>query len=160
MAILRIASKFLAVGALSTAIEVAVFNLITYGIGVDPVAAKFGASAIALTSAYLGNQRWTFRERGHSRSTWVIARFLATNAMCTVFGAVVVWLAVYGIHLQGALLVNAANLAAVALTALVRFGAYHWWVFRSPLLHMRINGDDRPVPAEGTPVGPLNQFST
>ena len=50
-------------GAISTAIEVAVFNLLYLVLGWDVVAAKIVASLVALVNAYIGNRQWTFRGR-------------------------------------------------------------------------------------------------
>ncbi len=58
-----VGSRFLVVGALSTIIEIAVFNLLVYALGVDVVWGKIIASLVALINAYFGNREWTFRNR-------------------------------------------------------------------------------------------------
>ena len=56
-------ARFLTVGAISTLIEIGVFNLLYLAFGWDIVAAKVVASLVALVNAYFGNREWTFRHR-------------------------------------------------------------------------------------------------
>ena len=56
-------ARFLTVGAISTLIEIGVFNLLYLAFGWDVVAAKVVASLVALVNAYFGNREWTFRHR-------------------------------------------------------------------------------------------------
>jgi putative flippase GtrA len=128
-------ARFLTVGAISTIIEIAVFNLLYLGFGWDVVAAKIVASLVALINAYFGNREWTFRSRGqHGRTTEVLL-FLAVNAVCTVLGAVIVWA---GVLVASAMLgreagpfaVNFVNLVSIGIVVVVRFLLYHYVVFR------------------------------
>ncbi|MFS0911778.1 GtrA family protein [Microbacterium sp. 179-I 3D2 NHS] len=132
----RVGSRFLIVGGLSTLIEIAVFNLLVYGLGWNVVVAKLVASAVALVNAYFGNREWTFRHRDR-RSRWSeLVLFLAANVACTALGAALVWAGVEAVHLllgrpPGAIAVNIVNLVSIATVVVVRFALYHWVVFRT-----------------------------
>jgi len=128
-------ARFLTVGAISTIIEIAVFNLLFLALGWDVVAAKVVASLVALVNAYFGNREWTFRSRGKHGRTTEVALFLVTNAACTVLGAALVWVGVAVAEVllgraPGAIAVNVVNLASIAIVVLVRFVLYHFVVFR------------------------------
>ena len=110
-----VGSRFLVVGALSTLIEVGVFNLLVYAWGWDVVAAKIAASLVALINAYIGNREWTFRHRDRRGRVAEVGLFLATNAVCTALGAVAV---------------TAVNLVSIVIVVLLRFVLYHSIVFR------------------------------
>ncbi|MEI5583400.1 MULTISPECIES: GtrA family protein [unclassified Agromyces] len=133
-------ARFLTVGAVSTLIEIAVFNLLFLVLGVDVVASKIVASLVALVNAYLGNREWTFRHRGGHRRSVEIGLFMAVNAVCTALGALIVWLGVIGVSAvlgreAGPIAVNVVNLASIVVIVLLRFVLYHYVVFRGVRTH-------------------------
>jgi putative flippase GtrA len=123
-------TRFLTVGAISTLIEIAVFNLMHYGFGTDVVTAKIVASLVALVNAYFGNREWTFRHRGQHGRVLELVLFLVVNAICTLLGAGIVALGVGWLGSPGPLLVNIVNLGSIVIVVLVRFLFYHYVVFR------------------------------
>lgn len=133
--IAALGARFLTVGAISTLIEVATFNLLYFVFGWDLVAAKVTASLVALVNAYFGNRQWTFRGRDRRRRWVEITLFVAVNAVCTVLGAVIVWLGVDAVsavlgHPAGPFAVNVVNLVSIVIVVVARFAFYHWVVFR------------------------------
>lgn len=130
-----VGSRFLVVGALSTLIEVGVFNLLVFVWGWDVVAAKIVASLVALVNAYIGNREWTFRHRDRRGRTAEVMLFLVTNLVCTAIGAALVWLGVQLVPAllgrdPGAFALNIVNLTSIAIVVLLRFVLYHGVVFR------------------------------
>lgn len=127
--------RFLTVGAVSTLIEIAVFNLLYLALGVDVVTSKIVASLVALVNAYLGNREWTFRDRGGHSRAMEITLFVVVNAACTALGALLVW---GGVALAseflgrdaGPVAVNVVNLASIVVVVVARFLLYHYVVFR------------------------------
>lgn len=138
-------ARFLTVGAISTAIEVAVFNLLYLVLGWDVVAAKIVASLVALVNAYIGNRQWTFRGRDRRRPWVEMVLFVVVNAICTALGALIVWGGVLAVsaavgHDAGPFAVNVVNLVSIVVVVVARFAFYHYVVFRPPARH--------PEPAE------------
>lgn len=131
-----VGSRFLTVGAISTVIEIAVLNLLLYGLGWDVVVSKIVASLVALVNAYFGNRQWTFRHRARRRRWVELTLFLIVNALCTGLGAVLVWVgveaavAITGSE-PGAVVVNVVNIVSIVIVVLVRFVLYHAIVFRA-----------------------------
>lgn len=133
--LVSVGSRFLVVGAVSTLIEIGVFNLLVYAFGWDLVPAKIVASLVALVNAYIGNREWTFRHRDRRGRVSELVLFLLTNAACTGLGAALVWLGVEAAQLlldraPGPFAVNVVNLVSIATVVLVRFVLYHAVVFR------------------------------
>lgn len=131
-----VGSRFLVVGGVSTLIEIGVFNLLVYGMGVDVVWAKIIASVVALVNAYFGNREWTFRHRDRRRRVDELVLFVLTNVVCTSLGAFLLWAGVLGASAvlgrpAGPVAVNVVNLASIAIVVLVRFALYHGLVFRT-----------------------------
>ena len=130
-----VGSRFLVVGALSTLIEIGVFNLLVYVMGVDVVWSKIIASLVALVNAYIGNREWTFKHRDRRGRVNELVLFVITNAACTGLGALLLWLGVLGASAilgreAGPFAVNFVNLVSIAVVVLVRFALYHRVVFR------------------------------
>jgi len=130
-----VGSRFLVVGALSTVIEIAVFNLLVFVWGWDPVLSKIVASLVALVNAYIGNREWTFRHRDRRGRVSELVLFLGVNLACTLLGAALVWLGVEALtaivgHATGALELNVVNLISIVIVVLIRFVLYHKVVFR------------------------------
>lgn len=143
-------ARFLTVGAISTTIEIAAFNLLVFAIGVDAVSAKVLASLIALVNAYFGNRQWTYRDRARRRRWVELLLFVLVNAVTTALGALLVWigaesvLAVRGTE-AGPVLLNGINLISIVLIVLVRFLFYERLVFR---VKRRGHSADTPLPAQ------------
>lgn len=134
-ALARTASTFLTVGAVSTLIEVVVFNVALTALGASAVVAKVVASLVALINAYLGNRHWTFRDRGTEARGRQLTRFLVANGVCTGLGAVIVWAAAAVLTSQagqgpGVVVLNVVNFGSIVLIIVLRFMIYHAWVFR------------------------------
>jgi len=127
-----LSARFLVVGAVSTAIEIAAFNLLLLA-GVGPVAAKILASLIALVNAYVGNRQWAFRSRSRSGAGRQIMRFLLVNAVCTAIGAGAVWLGARGLEAlsgdAGPVGLNIVNIVSIVAVTVIRFVLYHRVVF-------------------------------
>lgn len=129
-------SRFLVVGAISTVVEIAAFNLFVFMLGWDPVVSKVVASLVALINAYIGNREWAFRHRDRRGRFSEILLFLVTNGVCTLLGAGLVWLGVEALelivgHATGALALNVVNLISIVIVVVFRFVLYHKVVFRS-----------------------------
>ena len=130
-----VGSRFLVVGALSTLIEIGVFNLLVYVMGVDVIWGKIIASLVALVNAYIGNREWTFKHRDRRGRVNELVLFVITNAVCTGLGALLLWLGVLAASAilgrdAGPFAVNFVNLVSIAIVVLVRFALYHRIVFR------------------------------
>ncbi len=123
-------TRFLTVGAISTLIEIAVFNLLHYALGADVVTSKIVASLVALVNAYFGNREWTFRHRGHHGRALELFLFIVVNAICTALGAGIVAVGVSMFDSPGPLIVNLVNLVSIVIVVVVRFLFYHYLVFR------------------------------
>ncbi|WP_136585962.1 GtrA family protein [Microbacterium hydrothermale] len=145
-----LSARFLVVGAISTIIEIATFNLLLLA-GVGPVAAKVIASLVALINAYFGNREWAFRSRARTRVGRQMARFLLVNAACTAIGAGAVWLGVLALQQvfgqTGAVGLNAVNLVSIMAVTVVRFLLYHYVVFPARPAMREVEGaSDRLLP--------------
>ncbi|MFU0804952.1 MAG: GtrA family protein [Pseudoclavibacter caeni] len=131
--LLATSGRFLAVGALSSVIEIGSFNALLW-LGWGAVWAKVGATAIATVNAYFGNRQWAFGSRAHRGRTAELMLFLVANAACLGLGVALVWagdalVAQATGQPAGPLVINLVNILSIGLTTLARFVLYHWVVF-------------------------------
>lgn len=127
---LGLSSRFLTVGAISTAIEIVAFNFLFYVCDLNGVWAKVLASLIALLNAYFGNRKWAFKGRGQHGLATEVTLFLTVNGFCTALGAVIIWGGLLAFPNAGPVLVNFVNLCSIGIVVVVRFMLYHFVVFR------------------------------
>lgn len=124
------ASKFSVVGVANIFLDAGTFNLFHFYVGLGPLMAKVLASAVAITSSYLGNRHWSFRHRLHRG---VMREYLAFAALSVVgsfiaLGALAV--ARYWLGIRGLIGLNlAAYVVGTGLAFVFRFWAYRRWVF-------------------------------
>ncbi|WP_166980734.1 GtrA family protein [Paramicrobacterium fandaimingii] len=128
--LIGLSSRFLTIGALSTVIEIAAFNILLYGLHVDGVWSKIFASLIALVNAYFGNREWTFKHRGKHGRVLEVVLFLIVNGICTLMGAGIVGVGLWTFPDAGPLVVNIINLFSIGIVVIARFLLYHFIVFR------------------------------
>lgn len=138
-ALIALGTRFLIVGALSTLIEVGVFNLLYLVFGTDVVVAKVIASLVALVNAYFGNREWTFRNRGQHGRRLEITLFVVVNGVCTGLGAALLAVGIWLANDPGPIWVNILNLASIGVIVAVRFLFYHYVVFRGTRLAPELN---------------------
>lgn len=128
--LIGLSSRFLTVGAISTIIEIASFNVLIYALHVDGVWAKVIASLIALINAYFGNREWTFKKRGSHTRLIELVLFLIVNGACTMLGAGIIAVGLWTTPGAGPFLVNGINVISIGIVVIARFLAYHYIVFR------------------------------
>lgn len=117
------------VGATAFFVDVGLFQLGYVVAGLDPVAAKLASTLIATAVAYGGHRYWSFAHRARTGLRRSALLFAAVNATTLLIGLGVVWLVHYPLGQESALVLQAANLAAIAIGTAVRFLAYRRWVF-------------------------------
>ncbi|SFO94531.1 Putative flippase GtrA (transmembrane translocase of bactoprenol-linked glucose) [Geodermatophilus dictyosporus] len=140
--LLKEIGAFGVVGAASFVLDVGVFQLL-YTRGVEAVAAKLVSSLLATTAAYAGHRFWSFAHRERSGYGREYAVFATVNGATLLLSLSVVALVRHPLGQQDALVLQAANVAAIALGTVVRWFAYRRWVFRA--------GSRETVPVAGTP---------
>lgn len=125
----REAAKFGAVGAVNTALDFAVLNLLVFGLGLPPLRSKVGSTVVAATSSYLMNRHWTFRHRVRQDVHREYTLFFLLNAVGLAIALLVLGVVRYGFGLEGPLALNAANVVGLGLGTVFRFWSYRRFVW-------------------------------
>lgn len=127
--LLKEISAFGVVGLINLFIDVGLFNLLHFGLGIGPLTSKFAATAVSVTSAYVMHRHWSFSHRARTGVRREYPLFFLINAVALLMGLAVLAVARYGLGLDGVLSLNLANLVGTAIGTTFRFLAYKRWVF-------------------------------
>jgi putative flippase GtrA len=133
-------TKFGIVGAINTALDFGVANVLHVGLGTNQYLAKTISVTIAATSSYFMNRYWTFRHRARTGIGREYALFFVLNGVGLVIALACIWLVMGPLGRSGVLWFNVAQVLGLALGMLFRFTTYKRWVFLAP-----------PEPAEEPP---------
>ncbi len=128
--LLRELSAFGTVGAACFVLDVGLFQLL-YTSGSGAVTAKLVATTAATTAAYAGHRFWSFAHRERSGYRREYGVFVLVNGVALLVGLALVALVRHPLGQEGALVLQAANVASIALGTVIRWFAYRRWVFRA-----------------------------
>ncbi len=127
------ALRFLLVGGVATVVDVGLFNLIHYGVGVGPISSKVASTVVSGALAFLGNRQFSFGEqhaRTMGRQAWA---FAAVSAVALGLGLVPLAVARYGLGMTGPVAINvSANVIGLGVATAFRFYGCRRWVFATP----------------------------
>jgi putative flippase GtrA len=111
------------------------------------------ATVLATVVTFVGNRYWAFRHRERTGMGRETVLFFMFNAIGLLIQLSCVAIVQDGVHLNGKVWYNVANLAGIGLGTLFRFWSYRKWVWRTqePTSGVPASGH-RPVsPAPGFP---------
>lgn len=112
------------VGGICLVTDIVLFNVLAFGLGVNPVLAKAVTMLVTGTMAFIGHRKVTFRHRKGAGLGREVVLFTAVTAASLVCGLAPIWLVRSGLDHTGPLWLNAANLVGIALGSVVRYLAY------------------------------------
>jgi putative flippase GtrA len=110
-------------------LDVALFQLLYTAVGTTPVLAKLISTLVSMTVAYLGHRYWSFAHRARTGVRREYPLFAVVNGITLLLGLAVVWFVHGPLGQDNPLVLQAANIASIALGTLVRYVCYRKWVF-------------------------------
>jgi putative flippase GtrA len=126
-------SAFGVVGGLSFLVDLAVFQFLITETDLSPVIAKLLAALVSTTTAFVGHRFWSFSHRSHARLHRDYVRFVVVNGGTLLISLAIVAFVRYPLGQEGALALQAANIASIAIGTAIRFLVYRAWVFPAQL---------------------------
>jgi putative flippase GtrA len=125
-------SAFGVVGGACFVLDIGLFQLCYAHLGIGAVTSKLLSTLVSLTVAFVAHRYWSFSHRAHSgvRRQYVV--FSLINGATLLLSLAVVAVVRYPLGQDGALVLQAANVASIALGTVIRFLGYRRWVFRAP----------------------------
>jgi putative flippase GtrA len=127
--LLKEISAFGVVGAVCFAIDVVLFQLLYAHVGLGAVTAKFVATCVSMTVAYFAHRYWSFSHRARTGLRREYLLFTAVNGATLLLNLGTVALVRYPLGQESPLVLQAANVAAIAAGTVIRYLSYRRWVF-------------------------------
>jgi putative flippase GtrA len=122
-------SAFGLVGLACFVVDLGLFQFLYTYAGLGAVTAKLVATVVSMSLAFIGHRQWSFSHRAHTGVRREYAAFAAVNAVTLLLTLGTVALVRYPLGQDGALVLQVANVAAIATGTVIRFLAYRRWVF-------------------------------
>ncbi|WP_299952299.1 GtrA family protein [uncultured Modestobacter sp.] len=127
--LLKELSAFGVVGVVCFFIDVGLFQLLYAHTGTGAVTAKLVSTLVSMTVAYVGHRYWSFSHRARTGLRREYVLFAVINGATLLLSLGIVAGVRYGLDQEGALVMQAANLASIVVGTAVRYLAYRRWVF-------------------------------
>ena len=122
-------SAFGVVGVVNLFVDIGLFNLMHFVVGLGPLTSKVISTSVATTSAYFMNRHWSFSHRARTGLAREYTLFFLLNGVALAMGLVVLGMTRYGFGLTDKLSLNVANLIGIGVGTMFRFWSYKRWVF-------------------------------
>ncbi|MBM7805829.1 putative flippase GtrA [Geodermatophilus bullaregiensis] len=150
--LLKELSAFGVVGSACFVLDLGLFQVLYAHLGVGAVTAKFLSTVVSMTVAYFAHRHWSFSHRARTGLRREYSIFVAVNGLTLALGLALVALVRYPLGQEGALVLQATNIASTALGTVIRFLAYRRWVFVAPDHPAAVSADRSAVPATADPA--------
>jgi putative flippase GtrA len=143
--LLKELSAFGTVGIVCFLIDIGLFQLLYASFGVGAVTSKLIATLVSMTVAFFAHRFWSFAHRDQAAMPRQYLVFMVINGVTLLLGLAIVAFVRYPLGQEDALVLQVANVGAIALGSVVRYFSYRRWVFTAPV--------DRPARAATRPAG-------
>ncbi|MEO6593389.1 MAG: GtrA family protein [Planctomycetota bacterium] len=146
-------SKFGVIGAVNTALDFVIFNVLHFALGVGLLSAQAVAMVVAATSSYFMNRHWTFAKRARSGMRREYTLFFLLNLVGLLILELCLAITHYGLGLDSVAALNGAKVVGLVLGTVFRFWSYRRWVFLADgHLAVEEQPDDSPEAIVVTPT--------
>jgi putative flippase GtrA len=122
-------SAFGVVGGVCFFIDVLLFQLLYVYVGLGAVTAKCLATLVSMTVAYFAHRYWSFSHRARTGLRREYLLFALVNGATLLLNVGAVAFARYTLGQEGALVLQMANVAGIAVGTAIRYLSYRRWVF-------------------------------
>jgi putative flippase GtrA len=124
-------SAFGVVGAVCLGLDLALFQALYAHVGLGAVTSKLTSTVISMTVAYFAHRHWSFSHRARTGLKREYSLFFFVNGLTLLLSLAIVAAVRYPLGQDGALALQVANVASIAIGTLIRFASYRTWVFVS-----------------------------
>jgi putative flippase GtrA len=127
--LVRELGAFGVVGAACFVLDLAVFHLLYAHFGTGALTAKLVAGLVSTTLAFLGHRFWSFARRARTGLQREYLRFLLVNVATLLLSLTIVGIVRYPLAQESPLVLQLANVGAIATGTVIRWLVYRHWIF-------------------------------
>ena len=127
--LLKEISAFGVVGVVNLFIDIGLFNLLHFQLGVGPTTSNIVSAGVATTISYFANRHWSFSHRARTGLRREYTLFIAINLLALGISSVVIAFTYYVISATDPFALNVAKVIGIGIGTVFRFWSYKRWVF-------------------------------
>jgi len=122
-------SAFGVVGVINLFIDVGLFNLLHFRLGLGPTTSNIVSAGVATTISYFGNRHWSFSHRARTGLRREYSLFIVINLVALGISSLVIALTYYVVGATDPVALNLAKMVGIGIGTIFRFWSYKRWVF-------------------------------
>lgn len=130
--LLKELSAFGVLGVINLFIDLGLFNLLHFQLGVGPTTSNIVSTGVATTISYFGNRHWSFSHRARTGLRREYTLFFVINLIALGIGSLVIAFTYYVIGTHDPFALNVAKIIGIGIGTILRFWSYKRWVFPAP----------------------------
>ena len=127
--LLKEISAFGVLGVVNLFVDVGLFNLMHFRIGLGPTTSNIISTSVATTLSYFGNRHWSFSHRARTGLRREYVLFFAINLIALGISSVVIAFTFYVVGAQSPFALNVAKFVGIGIGTVFRFWSYKRYVF-------------------------------
>jgi len=122
-------SAFGVVGVLNLFVDVGLFNLLHFRVGIGPTTSNVISATVATTISYFANRHWSFSHRARTGLRREYALFIVINLLALGISSVAVAFTYYVAGATSPVALNVAKVVGIGVGTVFRFWSYKRYVF-------------------------------
>ena len=127
--LLKEISAFGVVGLVNLFIDIGLFNLLHFRVGLGPTTSNILSAGVATTISYFATRHWSFSHRARTGLRREYTLFIVINLVALGISSVVIAFTYYVIDTQDPFALNVAKVIGIGIGTVLRFWSYKRWVF-------------------------------
>ena len=127
--LLKEISAFGVVGLVNLFIDIGLFNLLHFRVGLGPTTSNIVSAGVATTISYFANRHWSFSHRARTGLRREYTLFIVINLVALGISSVVIAFTYYVISATDPFALNVAKIVGIGIGTVFRFWSYKRWVF-------------------------------
>jgi putative flippase GtrA len=122
-------SAFGVVGVVNLFVDVGLFNLLHFRLGLGPTTSNVLSAGIATTISYFANRHWSFSHRARTGLRREYTLFILINLLALGISSVLVAFTYYVLGATDPVALNVAKIVGIGVGTVFRFWSYKRYVF-------------------------------
>jgi putative flippase GtrA len=127
--LLKEISAFGVVGVINLFVDIGLFNLVHFQIGLGPTTSNVISTGIATTISYFANRHWSFSHRARTGLRREYVLFFVINLVALGFSSLVIAFTYYVVGATSPFALNVAKVFGIGIGTVFRFWSYKRFVF-------------------------------
>ena len=127
--LLKEISAFGVVGVVNLFVDIGLFNLVHFKIGLGPTTSNIVSTGVATTISYFANRHWSFSHRARTGLRREYVLFFVINLIALGISSIVIAFTYYVVDATSPFALNVAKVIGIGIGTIFRFWSYKRYVF-------------------------------